>query len=71
MFPDLAHKISLQWSTARVTSQACPGSFRDTPELAHLNIEGSRVRHRPKPSIHRCNPNLRAPALHRIDMGRG
>lgn len=33
MFPDLAHKISLQWSSVQAISQACPGSF-ETPELA-------------------------------------
>lgn len=33
MFPDLAHKISLQWSPARVISQACPGPS-ETFELA-------------------------------------
>lgn len=33
LFPDLAHKISLQWSTIQVISQACPGSF-ETSGLA-------------------------------------
>lgn len=68
MFPDLAHEISLQWSRARVTSQACPGSF-ETPGACHLDIEGSRVRHRPKPSIHRCIQTFAPRPC--IDMGRG
>lgn len=68
MFPDLAHKISLQWSIAPVTSQACPGSV-ETPELA---ISTSRD---PGCVIVLSHPSIAAIQTFApwpcIDMGRG
>lgn len=68
MLPDLAHKISLQWSSVWAINQACPGSF-ETAELAMSTWRDfGCIIVRSHPSIAAPKPSRSGPS---IGMGRG